>query len=291
MAKLFLLRTIVHDGVTGMKWTAEQLNEFERNGVLFVERLFDAAEVELLNADLPKILERDGPVNLKEGNSNSIRSAIAPHHSSELFRRLSQHPRIIEPAMQTLGGPVYLHQFKINTKNAHDGEIWHWHQDYRTWFEDDGMPEPRVINAALFLDDVTEFNGPTMFIPGTHKLGMIPSDKNFDRIPGYGRLAEDAIGSPYTNETIDGLIKEHGLVAPKGPAGSVVFFHGCTLHGSAPNMSPWNRTIVFWSPNRTDNKITAPTRPDFLALQDFEAVEPLADDCLTDGSIGAAAAQ
>ena len=47
MAKLFLLRTIVHDGVTGMKWTAEQLNEFERNGVLFVERLFDAAEVEL----------------------------------------------------------------------------------------------------------------------------------------------------------------------------------------------------------------------------------------------------
>lgn len=281
MAKLFLLRTIVHDGVTGMKWTTEQLNEFERNGVLFVERLFDAAEVELLNADLPKILERDGPVNLKEGNSNSIRSAIAPHHSSELFRRLSQHPRIIEPAMQTLGGPVYLHQFKINTKNAHDGEIWHWHQDYRTWFEDDGMPEPRVINAALFLDDVTEFNGPTMFVPGTHKLGMIPSDKNFDRIPEYGRLAEDAIGSPYTNETIDRLIKEHGLVAPKGPAGSVVFFHGCTLHGSAPNMSPWNRTIVFWSPNRTDNKITAPTRPDFLALQDFEAVEPLTDDCLT----------
>lgn len=291
MAKQFLLRAIVHDGATGMKWTAEQLNEFERNGVLFVERLFDAAEVELLNADLPKILERDGPVNLKEGNSNSIRSAIAPHHSSELFRRLSQHPRIIEPAMQTLGGPVYLHQIKINTKNEHDGEIWHWHQDYRTWFEDDGMPEPRVINAALFLDDVTEFNGPTMFVPGTHKLGMIPSDKNFDRIPEYGRLAEDAIGSPYTNETIDGLIKEHGLVAPKGHAGSVVFFHGCTLHGSAPNMSPWNRTIVFWSPNRTDNKITAPTHPDFLALQDFGAVEPLADDCLTDGSIGAAAAQ
>ena len=279
MAKLFLLRTIVHDGVTGMKWTAEQLNEFERNGVLFVERLFDAAEVELLNADLPKILERDGPVNLKEGNSNSIRSAIAPHYSSELFRRLSQHPRIIKPAMQTLGGPVYLHQIKINTKNAHDGGIWHWHQDYRTWFEDDGMPEPRVINAALFLDDVTEFNGPTMFVPGTQKLGMIPSDKNFDPIPEYGRLAKDAIGSPYTNETIDGLIKEHGLVAPKGPAGSVVFFHGCTLHGSASNMSPWNRTIVFWSPNRTDNKITAPTRPNFLALQDFEAVEPLADDC------------
>ena len=55
---------------------------------------------------------------------------------------------------------------------------------------------------------------------------MIPSDKNFDRIPEYGRLAEDAVGSPYSNETTDRLTGEHGLVAPKGPAGSVDFFHG-----------------------------------------------------------------
>ena len=30
----------------------------------------------------------------------------------------------------------------------------------------------------------------------------------FDRIREYGRLAEDAVGSPYTNETIDRLITE-----------------------------------------------------------------------------------
>lgn len=55
---------------------------------------------------------------------------------------------------------------------------------------------------------------------------MIPSDKNFDHIPEYGRLAEDAVGSPYSNETTDRLTGEHGLVAPKGPAGSVDFFNG-----------------------------------------------------------------
>lgn len=263
-----------------MELTPQQIQEFERNGVLFVERLFNDAEVAILKSELPSVLKRKGPVNLKESKSDSIRSAIAPHHFSDLYRRLSLHPRIIRPAMQYLNGPVYLHQFKINTKNAHDGEIWHWHQDYRTWFEDDGMPESNVINAALFLDDVTEFNGPTMFIVGSHKLGMIPADRPFERIPNYGRLAEDAVSSPYRNETIDRLINEYGLVAPKGPAGSVVFFHSCTVHGSAPNMSPWNRTLIFWSPNRTNNRITTPTRPDFLALQDFSAIEPLADDCL-----------
>lgn len=99
-----------------MQWTTEQLAEFERNGVLFVERMFSSEEVGSLNAELRDILERPWPKNLTEQNSTSIRSAIAPHHSSELFRRMSRHPRIIEPAMQVLGGPVYLHQFKINKK-------------------------------------------------------------------------------------------------------------------------------------------------------------------------------
>ena len=144
-----------------------------------------------------------------------------------------------------MGGKVYLHQFKINAKEAHDGEIWHWHQDYRTWYEDDGMPEPTVLNATVFLDDVNEFNGPMMFIPGSHRDGRLDSDQTFERVPQYGRLSADAVGSPYKNETINQLIKENGIVAPKGAAGSTIFFHGCTIHGSAPNMSPWGRAKVF----------------------------------------------
>ena len=97
-----------------------------------------------------------------------------------------RHPRITEPAMQVLDGPLYLHQLEINTKNVHDGEVWHWHQDYRTWFEDGGMPKPRIINAALLLDGVTEFSGPTMFVPSNQKFRMILSDKIFDHIPEYG---------------------------------------------------------------------------------------------------------
>lgn len=263
-----------------MKWTDAEVAEFRERGCLFIESLFSPEEVGVLNAELPGILARRGPENLREQKSDAVRSAIAPHLYNEPFQRLSRHPRLIEPARQVLGGPVYLHQFKINAKRAHDGEIWHWHQDYRTWYEDDGMPRPDIINAALFLDDVTEFNGPMMFIPGSHKAGRREATRTFDRIPDYGRLAEDAVGSPYRRETIDAMIEAHGLVAPKGPAGSVVFFHGCTVHGSGPNMSPWNRTMVFASPNRTDNWIRRPTRPDFLALQDFTPVETLPDDCL-----------
>ena len=29
------------------------------------------------------------------------------------------------------------------------------------------------MNVAIFLDDVNEFNGPLMFIPGSHKQGVV----------------------------------------------------------------------------------------------------------------------
>ena len=46
-------------------------------------------------------------------------------------------------------------------------------QDYGTWKRDDEKPKPRVMNIAVFLDDVTAANGPLFFIPGCHKSGMV----------------------------------------------------------------------------------------------------------------------
>jgi hypothetical protein len=42
-------------------------------------------------------------------------------------------------------------------------------QDYGTWARDDLMPAPRPVNIAVFLDAVMEFNGPLMFVPGSHR--------------------------------------------------------------------------------------------------------------------------
>ena len=180
-----------------MELNTNQIEQFNSEGFLFVPSLFDADEIANLNSRLPSILSDRGPKTLRERDSDSVRSAIAPHLDDEVFQKLSLHPRLVRPAQQILEGEVYLHQFKVNAKEAHDGEIWHWHQDYRTWYEDDGMPHPDVINATVFLDEVNEFNGPMMFIPGSHKNGRIDSDNDFERGPKYGRLSADAVGSPY----------------------------------------------------------------------------------------------
>ena len=83
---------------------------------------------------------------------------------------------MVEPVKQLFGEDVYMHQFKINGKMAFDGDLWQWHQDYGTWQDDDLMPEPRAMNMAIFLNEVNEFNGPLMFIPGSHKLGVVDAE-------------------------------------------------------------------------------------------------------------------
>ena len=174
--------------------------------------------------------------------------------------------------MQVLGGSIYIHQFKVNAKAAFDGDVWQWHQDYGTWSRDDLMPEPRAMNLAVFLDPVNEFNGPLMFIPRSHRRGRIEAGHDVDTT-SYPLWTVD-------NETIEKLVAEGGIVAPKGEPGAALLFHCNLVHGSAPNMSPWSRLTVYFSANRVDNAIRRFQRPEYIAHRDFTPVEPLGDDCL-----------
>ncbi len=255
-----------------MRLSAEQCETLEREGYLFLPELFSAREAEVLRAELPAVFARRGPEIVRERNGGAVRTAFAVHSYNELYGRLARHPRLIEPAAQVLGGPVYIHQFKVNAKAAFDGDVWQWHQDYGTWARDDLMPEPRAMNLAVFLDEVTEFNGPLMFIPRSHKAGRIAASHD-TRTTSYPLWTID-------NPTIARLAGEGGIVSPKGKPGGALFFHCNLVHGSAPNMSPWGRRTVYLSANAVENRIRRFKRPEHIAHRDFTPLAPLADDCL-----------
>src|SRR5512145_3311105 len=156
-----------------MRLSPEQLAQFDRDGYLFFPSLFTPEEIAVLNAEVPRLYAQRRPENVREKGSEAVRTNFAAHLYSEPYARLARHPRMVEPVADLLGEPVYMHQFKINGKMAFEGDVWQWHQDYGTWKNDDMMPTERAMNVAIFLDDVNEFNGPLMFIPGSHKKGVI----------------------------------------------------------------------------------------------------------------------
>ncbi len=255
-----------------MQLTPQQLEQFDREGYLFFPSLFTQPEIKVLLDEVPRLYAQQRPENVREKTGGVVRTNFAAHLYSKPFATLARHPRMLNPVMQMYGEGLYMHQFKINGKMAFDGDVWQWHQDYGTWVNDDDMPEPRAMNVAIFLDAVNEFNGPLMFIPGSHKLGVIEAQ-------------HDLTTTSYplwtiNHDTITQLVARGGIVAPKGPAGSMIMFHSCLVHSSTSNLSPWNRVAVYLSLCAVSNHIRRFKRPEYIAHRDFTALQCLPDDCL-----------
>ena len=258
-----------------------QLRQFDTEGWLFFENVFDAEEVELLNSEAHRIFAMDREEIFREADGKTARTAFAAQNYNDAFHRLGRHPRLVGPVRQLLCGDVYMHQFKVNAKAAFNGDVWQWHQDFGTWHRDDEMPEPHAMNIALFLEDVTEFNGALMFIPRSHKSGVIEAGHDL-KTTSYPLWTID-------DDTIARLVEEGGIIAPKGKAGSVIMFHSNLVHGSPSNMSPFDRTIVYLSLCHVNNHIRRFKRAEWIAHRDFTPIECLPDDCLRtlSGSVAA----
>jgi ectoine hydroxylase len=260
-----------------MKLTPQQLERFDREGYLFFPAQFSPQEMQPLLDEVPALYSRREAYNVREKGKEAVRTNFAAHMYSKPFARLARHPRMVQPIMDLFGEQVYMHQFKINGKAAFDGDVWQWHQDYGTWLNDDLMPTERAMNVAIFLDDVNEYNGPLMFIPGSHKKGVIEARHDLTTT-SYPLWTVD-------NDLIAQLVeraggKHGGIVSPKGPAGSMILFHSCLVHASSSNLSPWNRVSVYLSLCAVSNHIRRFKRPEYIAHRDFGPIELLPDDCL-----------
>jgi ectoine hydroxylase len=260
-----------------MKLTQAQHEQFDKEGYLFFPGLFNPEETRVMVEEVPRLYSRREAFNVREKGKDAVRTNFAAHMYSEPFAKLARHPRMIEPVEDLFGEKLYMHQFKINGKMAFEGDVWQWHQDYGTWLNDDMMPTERAMNVAIFLDDVNEFNGPLMFIPGSHKKGVIDAKHDLTTT-SYPLWTVD-------NDLISQLVdraggKRGGIVSPTGPAGSMILFHSCLVHASASNLSPWNRVSVYLSLCAVSNHIRRHKRPEFIAHRDFAPIECLPDDCL-----------
>lgn len=251
----------------------QELERFEKEGYLFFPEVFSREETDLLKSEAETVYALDREEVWRE-SSGVARTAFAAHTYNEGFRRLGAHPRLINPVMQLVDGPVYMHQYKVNAKVAFDGEIWQWHQDYGTWARDDEMPEPRAMNIAVFLDDVTAANGPLLFLPGSHRDGVLSAGHDLEST-SYPLWT-------LSRETVTKYAEAGGCVAPIGSAGSVLLFSSLLVHASPPNISPFDRVIVYLSLCHVDNHIRKFKRAEWIAHRDFAAIEPLTDSCLAD---------
>src|SRR5665213_1499488 len=285
-----------------MQLNAEQRRQVAEEGYLFLPECFAEAEVAVLRDEAEAIYAVDRPEVWRE-KTGAPRTAFAAHVYNEAFRLLDRpdQPRMVAEQAerlvvnmrgeggarragllapdlgaveQVLGEQLYMHQYKINAKAAFEGDVWQWHQDYGTWARDDGMPEPRAMNIAVFMDEVMPINGPLMLVPRSHKHGVLSAGHDLETT-SYPLWTLD-------NETVTRLVCEGGIVAPTGKPGAVLMFHGNLVHASAPNITPYPRRIVYLTLCAVSNHIRTPTRPEWIAHRDFSPIVPVRDDALAE---------
>lgn len=270
-----------------MNLDQEQIDRYHRDGFLVIESLFDPTETRLLGDAFESDCETEGPHRILEGDGSRVRALYASHERRPEFGALVRSPRLLGPSRQLLTDDMYVYQFKINSKSAFGGDKWAWHQDFVAWRIADNLPEPSLVNVGFFIDEVTEFNGPLIFIPGSHRDGLVREARNRTARSTQHLDPDDIALSPDQMET---LVGRYGMVSPKGPAGSVIFFHPEIVHGSAPNMSPFARRLLIVTYNDVTNQprpLGAP-RPSYVVGRDTGALQ-IVDEPLDQRVAGAAA--
>jgi ectoine hydroxylase len=260
-----------------MQLSKAEIEQFRSQGYLFFPNLFTDEELSVLRFAMSEVLDSANRNIKMEESGDTIRMIKGIHSYNDVIRRLTFHPRIVEPSEQLLGSKIYVHQTRLTLKEglkSSPSKGYPWHQDYSSFLRLDGMLEPRALVVAVFLDDVTACNAPLMMIPGSHKRGLVINRSSApDPDPNIQLVIE--------GDLIQELVEDHGIVAQLGTAGSVVIMDVAMVHGSTENISPMNRAFYYVIFNSTENKCTNLLRgDDYEASGDFTTITPLSDDCL-----------
>lgn len=228
------------------RWQAD----YERDGYLVVQDCLDGdtlaklrQEIEKITAapdDLPPRLkyfldfERDYVAKNPHYNEltsaqvgNALRNIMELPLFSPVFSDLILYNPLLDVLETIFGtGEFHFHNYKCIIKAPKVSSKFCWHRDL-PYLQHSG---PNLITAILCLDDMTEQNGATVVLPGTHRIPHEQVKRTDSDIP-----EKDLPDVPRVTVTC--------------PAGSAVLFHVNIIHGGGANRSenPRRNVIGIWA--------------------------------------------
>ncbi|MCA9443386.1 MAG: phytanoyl-CoA dioxygenase family protein [Candidatus Omnitrophica bacterium] len=250
-----------------MEWTPEQISSYNDDGFLIVRNLLSDAEVADLREAVQVLLHGNDEVDRmhrERERGGAVRQVYLAHRHNPAFQELVRNPKLTDPVRQILEEQVYIFHSKLNVKEAFEGSVWLWHQDYGYWVRD-GV-QPRIVSTMILLDRATLNNGCLMVLPGSHRGGRLEHEA-------------DTTTTSYKQwcippEILKKTMREEDIKYITGEPGDALFFDCNLIHGSGHNMSPLPRNTFIIAYNAIDNK-PAPVenpRPDWVVSREFELI-------------------
>jgi ectoine hydroxylase-related dioxygenase (phytanoyl-CoA dioxygenase family) len=153
-----------------------------------------------------------------------------------------RHPPVLEAVSRLLGPDLLLWNSGFVVKPAGDGYFASWHQDLTYW----GLEPAHVVTAWLAFTPSTTANGCVRFVPGSHRLGLLPvvETRAKDNMLSRGQVVR--LADP-----------DARAVAVELRPGEISIHHGLTVHASDPNRTDADRigmTMTYIRPEVTSRK-------------------------------------
>jgi ectoine hydroxylase-related dioxygenase (phytanoyl-CoA dioxygenase family) len=153
--------------------TAEEKIFLQEQGYLIVRNVMDPGWLEELREATGRLLREEGENAggefRKEAGSDRLANLV---DKGECFERLVSHPLLLEAVEVVLGPDWKLSSLNYRAALPGDQGLQPLHCDMGLVPDSLGNA---VFNSIWMLDDFTPENGPTRFVPGSHKSGMLPT--------------------------------------------------------------------------------------------------------------------
>jgi ectoine hydroxylase-related dioxygenase (phytanoyl-CoA dioxygenase family) len=235
--------------------STEQIAAFNRDGYLFVEKMFDAEEMDLLlkigRADKEKSKIIHAPKDTQGGESKLW---LASDIRADIYNGFVHSNRIAGTCEKLMNDEVYLYHYKMMVKEPRVGGAWEWHQDYGYWYNN-GCLYPDMISCMIAVDRAGKHNGCLQVLKSSHKLGRIE----------HGKYGTQTGADPARVEL---AMKHQELVYCEMEPGTALFFHANTLHRSDQNRSEFPRWTLICCYNTKHNPCKdLPGHPSYKPLE------------------------
>ena len=213
-----------------------QIEQYHEEGFTLIENALPAemlAEMLRLTDEIIEgargIEDDDARYDLEETHTPDeprVRRLKSPFEHWPFFNDLLRDPVILDGVEPLMGPNIRLYNNKMNIKAPGYGAAVEWHQDWAFY------PHSNDVGLAvgIYLDEVTDENGPMMIIPKSHKAPVYDHHSQ-----GYFCGAIDPIKSPMDFDS---------AVPLKGPPGTMTIHHVRAVHGSALNRSSKSRRLL-----------------------------------------------
>jgi len=219
----------------------EQLERYHRDGYLLVERMFDAAEIDLLRrASKEDRALDDHAVGRDDGEGGSVRLSVWNQPGAGIYGMFARCRRLVDAADQVLGEEAYHYHSKIIMKDARVGGAWTWHQDYGYWYHYSVL-QPQLASWFIAVDPATRENGCLQVLRGSHRVGRLEHV-----------LSGDQAGAD--PERVAEVQQRHELVHVTMEPGDALLFHCNLLHRSDRNASEHPRWSMICCYNARSNE-------------------------------------